>query len=178
MNDSRLDHVLCLAVADRDMGAVRRALDAGDDPNGIGIEGLRPLHICAGKFDLEMARLLIARGADPNGRTERSETPFHVVARSVGDARSVLRIDDVLLVAGTNLEAIDSRGWTPLMVAAERGNVIAATDLLNIRANVNSKDYEGRTALNLAMMGGHGHMVELLLGHGASIGVTDDSAIP
>ena len=51
------------------MGAL---LDAGADVDGVTSEGVTPL-MCAAAFgEMESVRLLLARGADPNRRDDKS----------------------------------------------------------------------------------------------------------
>lgn len=60
-----------------------------------------------------------------------------------------------------------SNGWTPLHLAAARGDLSAATALLNEGASIDRRNGKGRTALYEAAKRGQTEMVALLLHHGA-----------
>lgn len=63
-----------------------------------------------------------------------------------------------------NIEANTDLGWTPLQLAAEAGSYYAVCSLIKAGANVNNTDMSyGRTALHIAVEGGHKDIVELLL---------------
>lgn len=64
----------------------------------------------------------------------------------------------------TNFEAHTDLGWTPLQLAAEAGSYHAVCSLIKAGAEVNSIERShGRTALHIAVEGGHRDIVEYLL---------------
>ena len=63
---------------------------------------------------------LLAGGADPNVRMG-SETPLHKLARD-----NDIAIAKLLLAHGANVAALDTRGRTPLTVAARKGHAALA----------------------------------------------------
>ena len=78
------------------------------------------------------------------------------------------RVVEALLIGGAEVEAC-LEGNTPLMVAAESGNLATARVLLDQKALVEAKDRNGRMALHLAAANGHGPIVELILDRGADM---------
>ncbi|NYZ73791.1 ankyrin repeat domain-containing protein [Candidatus Micrarchaeota archaeon] len=67
-----------------------------------------------------------------------------------------------ILLAGADVNATDVMGWTPLMMAAERGDAGFVRLLLERNADVNHKSHRGLTAPMLAAAGGHTEVVEIL----------------
>ena len=75
-----------------------------------------------------------------------------------------------LLAQGTNINASDDDGYTPL-IWAQLGNRPEVVRLLLDRgAEINAQDREGYTALHQAAMSGRDAILEILLERGASVG--------
>lgn len=68
---------------------------------------------------------------------------------------------------------LDQAGWTPLHVAAERGDVDEVRRLLAGNADVNAAAKDGRTALHLAAEGGETEVVQTLLKHDPNLDPRD-----
>ncbi|KAF3316763.1 hypothetical protein TWF173_001426 [Orbilia oligospora] len=80
---------------------------------------------------------------------------------------------DQLLFEGTDIEAANFEGQTPLMVAAENGDLTTVECLLRNGANPEARDTERQTALILSATMGHDTVVNTLLREGASPHVED-----
>jgi hypothetical protein len=74
-----------------------------------------------------------------------------------------------MIRAGVHVEARNSRGYTPLIVAAQRGYSDVVTCLLDAGAYVDSRDRAGFTALMRAAGNKHMEVLECLLDRGANI---------
>ena len=74
------------------------------------------------------------------------------------------------LAAGTDVNAFDRRGWTPLhYVAAYSGHKEIAELLIAKGADVNAMRDGGVTPLNNAALGDHKEIAELLIAEGADV---------
>lgn len=63
-----------------------------------------------------------------------------------------------------DIEAYNDAGWMPLHLAAKAGSYDAVCSLIHAGVNVNNTDMSyGRTALHIAVEGGHKNIVEYLL---------------
>jgi ankyrin repeat protein len=60
------------------------------------------------------------------------------------------RVADLLLEAGAQLDAVDHRGRTALMIAADLGHAELADIVIERGADQNLRDKAGKTALDLA----------------------------
>jgi len=80
----------------------------------------------------------------------------------------ILEIRDAIL-ARSDLNCVDSQGWTPLFHAAHHGNAEVVKLLIQAGADVNHGAQTGFTALFSAVMGGHVDTVRTLLDAGAKV---------
>ena len=95
---------------------VKLLLDSGADINAVSKNGFSatPLQGAAAFKAMELARLLIARGANVNCRGEEGVSPLHEAAGS-----GQIELAKLLLDHGANLNAKDDHGKTPLTIALE-----------------------------------------------------------
>jgi ankyrin repeat protein len=124
-----------------------------------GPDGYTALHLAAYYGQLEVARLLLGRGADPNAvaLNESRVTPLHsAVAAKHRDTASLL------LSLGASPNAVRHGGWTPLHSAARNGDE-AIVDMLVLRgADPTRASDDGKTAVDLAEEHGHAALAKLL----------------
>ena len=74
------------------------------------------------------------------------------------------------LAAGTDVNAKDDNGWTPLHFAVYYGHKEIVELLITKGAEVNAKDNNGWTPLHLAVDGGHTETADLLRKHRGKTG--------
>ncbi len=86
-----------------------------------------------------------------------------------------VKIADLLISSGSNIDAQDQLGKTALIIALEKYEVEAARFLINKNANVNLPMKWGGTPLSIACGNGFFDIVELLLKKGASVSVKGDN---
>ena len=101
------------------------------------------LALAAFKGEPEIAKSLIAAGADVNSVNSNGDTAL-ILATRKGSVDCV----KFLIEAGADVNPQeDSEGKSALIEAAKAGNMQIATALLQAHANVAAKDNEGKTAI-------------------------------
>jgi len=85
-----------------------------------------------------------------------------------------LKIIELLIKSGANVDEADNLGETALMFASTRNNKKIAKILIENGADVNKKDKFGKTALMLAAQNNNDKIVELLIKNGAKVDETDN----
>jgi ankyrin repeat protein len=136
------------------------AVAAGHSADGF------PLLALAAFFGrLDVMRLLLEAGADPNARARNAMlvTPLHsAVAHRQPDV--VMQMAALLLERGADPNVRQHGGWTPLHSAAKQGHVGLVQLLLLKGADLRLAADDGSTALELAEKQGHLPVVRLLEG--------------
>lgn len=140
--------------------------------------GMTPLGIAVKRQNLEMAKLLIDRGADVRAGSGDYGTPLHLAVMGRGpEEEANVEIAELLIARGADLEALGPiPRWTPLHQAAAWGRVEMAELLIKRGANVNSRprDPGGQTPLHTAVMVKRSlPMASLLVDHGADLRARD-----
>jgi uncharacterized protein len=113
-----------------------------------------PLMMACLRGQTEMARKLIARGADVN---KTGWTPLHYAATSGNVAITQLLLDE-----NAYIDAESPNGTTPLMMAAMYGTPAAVKLLLDSGADPTLKNQLGMTAQDFAKRGDRRDAAELL----------------
>jgi len=115
------------------------------------------LHVAAAGYRVEIARMLLVAGADSSAaRNRRGSQPLHYAADGHQDSpswntgRQVAMIR-LLLKAGSNIDAQDKNGATPLHRAVRTRCADAAKCLLEAGADPTIRNKPGSTAFHLAV---------------------------
>jgi ankyrin repeat protein len=147
-----------------DIAAVRALLQQKADVNGAQGDGSTALHWAAFRDDLEMAKVLLAAGADVKVATrEGAITPLFMACTN-GNAAII----EALLKAGADAKSVKTNGTTALMTAAASGSVEAVKPFLDRGAEINAREsVHGQTALMFAAALNRADVVKLLLSRGA-----------
>lgn len=132
--------------------------------------GKTPLHLAALNNQLEVARLLIANGADVNALSNKSVgnvgmTPLHEALLSFHHKEMV----ELLISRGADVNAGDTMKQTPLHYAVRADLKPDAELLLANGAEVNARDIHSATPLHWAVQSHYLDMVELLVASDADI---------
>ena len=115
------------------------------------------LMMAALKGHADMARRLIARGADVN---KTGWTPLHYAATG-----SHAALITMLLDAHAYIDAESPNGTTPLMMASQYGSAAAVRQLLDAGADASLKNQLGLNAQDFAMRSGRQEVFEMLAAH-------------
>ena len=123
--------------------------------------GCRLLHMAFEGLDPVILRTLITAGADLTAKTTDGEAPFHnVTANEMESDRNdcwspnaavheMLRL--IVEADPTVAYALNSRGETPLHIAAKNPSPLVVVFLLQRSADQNTKDHQGKTPPLLAV---------------------------
>jgi len=139
-------------------------------------KGDTPLMRAVPRGHVDAARALLAAGADVNKITINGWTALGL-AVSTGNADHALALADMLLAAGADPNAKDSRGITPMTFACRDGRDKVVKLLLKYRADVNARSKAGQTALTYAAHEGRLECVKLLVAAGCDVNSVDNQGL-
>ncbi|XP_036407667.1 ankyrin-3 isoform X2 [Megalops cyprinoides] len=132
--------------------------------------GFTPLHIAAHYGNINVATLLLNRGAAVDFKARNDITPLHVASKR-GNGNMV----KLLLERGAKIDAKTKDGLTPLHCGARSGHEQVVEMLLDRGAPILSKTKNGLSPLHMATQGDHLNCVQLLLHHDVPVDdVTND----
>ncbi len=191
------------AVKNGDLAKVKTLIEK--DSSLLNIKdaaGNTPLHHAAIMGSVELAELLLSKGADINAVNAQQNTPLHeaigtkkenvasLLIEKGADIRrgnifkhtplhraasaNLKNIGERLIAKGAEIDVRDAFGRTPfLIVARQSGDVEFGKLLLDHGAEINAKDRDNQKALNLAAWRGFNDFINFLLNHGAEYDVTN-----
>ncbi|XP_069000596.1 ankyrin-3 isoform X9 [Embiotoca jacksoni] len=120
--------------------------------------GFTPLHIAAHYGNINVATLLLNRGAAVDFMARNDITPLHVASKR-GNSNMV----KLLLDRGSKIDAKTKDGLTPLHCGARSGHAQVVEIMLDRGAPILSKTKNGLSPLHMATQGDHINCVQLLL---------------
>jgi ankyrin repeat protein len=160
---------LSLACTNGSAAMIERLLKAGADPNAARPTGETPSMTAARTGNADAVRALLAAGADVNAK--ESWTGQDALMWAVSERHAA--VVRVLIERGADVRARSKGGFTPLLFAAQQGDLESARVLLGAGAGVNEGTPDHGSPLVLAAASGHPDFVAFLLEKGADVTVTD-----
>jgi ankyrin repeat protein len=135
--------------------------------------------VCKDDALLDVAQKLLENGANPHRGLkvdEHLQTPLHIAVKSL-----LVETVKLLLTYNVNVNAVDSRGCSPLHILLEHTHYTNEQDIIlqllfDKRANPNMRNWCGQTPLfTIARYGGKQHtpLVTRLITHDADITIKD-----
>ena len=165
----RLPVELYFKSASGDLARVKSLLEANVPVDGWrSHRGATPLYAASELGHSEVARELLAKGAEVDAADEEGLTPLYAASK-LGHLAFVR----VLLAKGAKVDAADKEGATPLFIASQKGHLGVARELLAQGAAVDAARNDGRTPLIIASGEGHFEVVRELLARGAALDAAD-----
>ncbi|XP_041738316.2 ankyrin-2 [Coregonus clupeaformis] len=129
-----------------------------------GKSGFTPLHISAHYGNVNVATLLLNRGAAVDFTARNGITPLHVASK-----RGNTNMVRLLLDRGSQIDAKTRDGLTPLHCAARSGHDPAVELLLERGAPMLARTKNGLSPLHMSSQGDHVECVKHLLQHKAPV---------
>jgi ankyrin repeat protein len=126
-----------------------------------------------------MARALLSHGVKSNAETHLGETALHVVSRGSHELQDGVRITQLLLEGGADVNTQDNSHDSPLHSASYSGKPEIARLLLNHGAQADAKNDRGETPLHQVSHGEYeSHadgvgIAQLLLACGVDVNAQD-----
>ena len=126
--------------------------------------GWAPIHFAAFAGNVEVAKLLLDRGAGINRRanTKFLNTPLQVALLTAQE-----KMAELLVARGADVRIEQAEGFTALHEAAQIGSETVVKLLLDAGANPSARAKDGRTPLGIARKERHEAVARLLESRGA-----------
>uniref|UniRef100_A0A8C2B4X5 Ankyrin-1 n=1 Tax=Cyprinus carpio TaxID=7962 RepID=A0A8C2B4X5_CYPCA len=135
-------------------------------------KGFTPLHVACKYGKVDVAELLLERGANPNAAGKNGLTPLHVAVH-----HNNLDVVKLLVSKGGSPHSTARNGYTALHIAAKQNQLEVASSLLQYGANANSESLQGITPLHLASQEGQPDMVALLISKQANVNLGNKNGL-
>jgi len=136
---------LHLAAENRDPVLASFFISLGAIPDALDNNNMTPLGISAARLDPPTARVIAAAGANiHHPMMDENSSPATIAVEAGHEAFLAA------LLTSETLVSADASGRTILHIATEAGNARAVDIILNAGGTVASRDWQGRTALDIA----------------------------
>lgn len=163
---------LIVACADRDVETMRIMAEHGLEFSGAQGGEFRDtvMHVAARLGDVELVSFFMGYGVDVDPTNGPGDTPLHLAAESAPGGEALTVTVRLLVELGADLNVLNSRGESPLMLCCRRdGGAHTARYLLEMRADAEACTRLGDTPLQIAQRLGHQDTVMALATAGAPL---------
>lgn len=164
-------------IQQNDLTLTKLFLDAGINPNtAVNGAGQTVLTLAASQGSTQIAKALIAKGADVNIKVADGVTPIIFAAQRGHDEILKLLLDNG---ADPNQKTKNNgvTGTTPLMLASSRNNASTIQLLISGGANINQKNSDGSTALIYAVNSHSLETAKVLINNGSNVNETSNDGV-
>ena len=121
------------------------------DINETGIDGMTMLHVASEVGAERIVKLLLAQGAEVDGKNSAGKTPLHLASGCMNVEGSPGLVAKALLEKGASVEGQDPRGSLPLTAAVGTHNSPVLKQLIKYNCDVKQK-FRGNTMIHLALV--------------------------
>ena len=131
---------------------------SGPASDGVSLRGMTPIFFAAASGHPDVARALVAGGADPFALTEGKTAPVHLAAGvgppnardwDVEEQKRMLETTKFLVELGADVNAVGEHGWVPMHGAAYKGIDSVVQFLVEKGAKMDVFDEYGQTPLSI-----------------------------
>lgn len=156
----------CISPTERHAKCLEIAVEHGADPNNISMEGIPVLlYACETAIDNEEACIqLLQKGANPNGKQEKTGKTCLMAAAASGSVKVVRAI----LERGADVNALDIKHNHAAHYAAIGGSLAVLACMSGHGALFDQTNSEGNTPIHNAAMNGHGMCCKFLAQRGCN----------
>lgn len=154
---SQKDLDMIQAAYDGDEARVKYFLEQGANVNAVDAQGYTALIYASAYGYHNIMKMLIDKGAKINEFKNDVNPVFAAVNND--NTKSL----EILINARADVNKTDSKGYTPLMLAAQENYHRTARYLLNKRAKIDTENYDGHTALSIAIQRNSKETIDVLL---------------
>lgn len=156
-----MDHRIFSVCEEGDLDSLKEILET--EPGAVNARDRKqftPLHAVASTDLLEVAVLLLDKGADINAKNDFGVTPLHIA--------NYPEMTELLIQRGASLNAIDKEGNTPLIsLAGDQDGYDSMEVLLNAGASPRLENQSGESARDIAVSREEDDKIQLLKEFGA-----------
>ncbi|MFA5675068.1 MAG: ankyrin repeat domain-containing protein [Christensenellales bacterium] len=152
---------------------LRCLIGLGGDVNGYASdkEGYSLIHWAAQEGHIDVIKLLVEHGANPDLLDDSGHTPLY---KSASEGHT--DIVEYLLTCGVDIEGRlekELNSTTPIMIACGWNKSKVVEVLIKNGANIEAKDMDGRTPLFYAVLRQNKNIVDILINNGADKNIKD-----
>lgn len=135
-------HIACIV---NNIAIINALLKRGANVRTKAVDGCTPLHVASACCNEKIVKVLLKWGADVKDKTNDNVTVLHLVCEKNNKLLINLFLEqDVDIDVRTNMD-----GSTALHMLCKKGNEDGVAKLINKGANVDIKNFEGKTPLDV-----------------------------